>query len=85
MPATARSAVLDATGSRLAEFITVGVDDDVHRLIGDLPEGHGILGRLIVDAKPLRLPDLSEHPDELRFPAPPPADAIVPGRADTAA
>jgi nitrate/nitrite-specific signal transduction histidine kinase len=60
--------VLDATGSRLAEFITVGVDDDVHRLIGDLPEGHGILGRLIVDAKPLRLPDLSEHPASFGFP-----------------
>jgi signal transduction histidine kinase len=60
--------VLDAAGSRLAEFITVGVDDDVHRLIGDLPEGHGILGRLIVDAKPLRLPDLSEHPASFGFP-----------------
>ena len=60
--------VLDATGSRLAEFITVGVDDDVHRLIGDLPEGHGILGRLSLDAKPLRLPDLSEHPASFGFP-----------------
>jgi signal transduction histidine kinase len=60
--------VLDATGSRLAQFITVGIDDDTHRLIGDLPEGHGILGRLIVDAKPLRLPDLSEHPDSFGFP-----------------
>jgi signal transduction histidine kinase len=60
--------VLDAAGSRLAQFITVGIDDDTHRLIGDLPEGHGILGRLIVDAKPLRLPDLSEHPDSFGFP-----------------
>ena len=60
--------VLDDTGTRLAQFITVGIDDDTHRLIGDLPEGHGILGLLIVDAKPLRLPDLREHPDSFGFP-----------------
>ena len=33
-----------------------------------LPEGHGILGLLIVDAKPIRLPDLREHPDSYGFP-----------------
>jgi nitrate/nitrite-specific signal transduction histidine kinase len=60
--------VLDDTGTRLAQFITVGIDDGTHRLIGDLPEGHGILGLLIVDAKPLRLPDLREHPDSFGFP-----------------
>ena len=61
--------VLDDSGTRLAQFITVGIDDDVHALIGDLPEGLGILGSLIVDAKPLRLPDLREHPDSFGFPA----------------
>ncbi|MEA2931400.1 MAG: hypothetical protein QOI56_185 [Actinomycetota bacterium] len=60
--------VLDETGTRLAQFITVGIDDDTHRLIGDLPEGHGILGLLIVDAVPLRLPDLREHPDSSGLP-----------------
>ncbi len=60
--------VLDETRTRLAEFITVGIDDETHRAIGDLPEGHGILGLLIVDAKPLRLPDLREHPDSYGFP-----------------
>ena len=60
--------VLDDSGTRLAEFITVGIDDETHRAIGDLPEGHGILGLLIVDAKPLRLPDLTEHPDSYGFP-----------------
>lgn len=60
--------VLDRTGTRLAQFITVGVDDEVHRAIGALPEGHGILGSLIVDAKPLRLPEISEHPDSYGFP-----------------
>lgn len=60
--------VLDETGTGLTQFITVGIDDDGYRLIGDLPEGHGILGLLIVDAKPLRLPDLREHPDSFGFP-----------------
>jgi signal transduction histidine kinase len=60
--------VLDDDGTRLAQFITVGIDDDTHALIGALPEGHGLLGSLIVDAKPLRLPDLREHPDSFGFP-----------------
>ncbi len=35
---------------------------------GHLPEGHGILGLLIVQPKPLRLPDLTAHPDSYGFP-----------------
>lgn len=60
--------VLDESRTRLAQFITVGLDDETYRAIGDLPEGHGILGLLIVDAEPLRLPDLREHPDSYGFP-----------------
>jgi signal transduction histidine kinase len=60
--------VLDESGTQLAEFITVGISDDVRRAIGHLPEGHGILGLLIADAKPLRLADLTTHPDSFGFP-----------------
>jgi signal transduction histidine kinase len=60
--------VLDESGTRLAQFITVGIDDEGRRRIGSLPEGHGILGLLILDAEPLRLPDLTEHPDSYGFP-----------------
>lgn len=60
--------VLDETHTRLAQFITVGVDDATRGAIGHLPEGHGILGLLISDARPLRLPDLREHPDSYGFP-----------------
>jgi signal transduction histidine kinase len=60
--------VLDETGTKLSQFITVGIDDEAHKRIGMLPEGHGILGLLIVDAEPLRLPDLNEHPDSYGFP-----------------
>ena len=60
--------VLDETKTRLAEFVTVGLDDGARRAIGELPKGHGILGLLIVDPKPIRLPDLREHPDSYGFP-----------------
>ena len=60
--------VLDDTGSRLAEFITVGLSDDETLRIGPRPEGHGILGLLILEPKPLRLPDLHAHPDSFGFP-----------------
>ncbi len=52
----------------LSEFITVGVDEGTRAEIGDLPKGHGILGLLIADPRPLRLPDLREHPDSFGFP-----------------
>ncbi|MEO7397272.1 MAG: GAF domain-containing protein, partial [Ilumatobacteraceae bacterium] len=60
--------VLDESGSRLAEFITIGLTAEQTSLIGARPEGHGILGLLILEPKPLRLPDLHEHPDSFGFP-----------------
>src|SRR4051812_12838052 len=60
--------VLDESGTKLAEFITVGLSEDQRHHIGNLPEGKGILGLLIVDPKPIRLPDLGEHPDSYGFP-----------------
>lgn len=60
--------VLDPAGSRLDDFITVGLDDDQVDAIGRLPEGHGILGLLIVDPQPLRLADLADHRDAYGFP-----------------
>ncbi len=60
--------VLDESGTALAQFITVGIDDDTYRAIGPLPRGHGILGLLIREPRPLRLPDLREHPDSYGFP-----------------
>jgi signal transduction histidine kinase len=52
----------------LSEFITVGVDPETYTAIGHLPEGHGILGLLIVDPQPLRLRDLSAHEQSYGFP-----------------
>lgn len=60
--------VLDRSGRQLSNFVPVGIDDETRSAIGDLPKGHGILGLLIVDARPLRLPDLRAHPDSYGFP-----------------
>jgi signal transduction histidine kinase len=60
--------VLDETGAALAEFIVSGIDDDTYRAIGDLPKGHGILGLLITDPRPLRMPDLTTYPASFGFP-----------------
>ena len=47
--------VLDAPRTELERFLTVGIDEDARREIGDLPRGHGVLGVLIREPKPLRL------------------------------
>jgi signal transduction histidine kinase len=60
--------VLDPAGTALSEFITVGIDEQTRAEIGDLPKGHGILGLLIAQPRPIRLPDLREHPDSFGFP-----------------
>jgi len=60
--------VLDESQQSLVEFITVGMADHEVAAIGALPEGHGVLGLLIVEPKPLRLPDLARHPDSHGFP-----------------
>jgi GAF domain-containing protein len=60
----ARYAALGVLGDRLEldRFITVGIDEDTRRAIGDLPRGHGVLGELIRNPVPLRLSSIGEHP-----------------------
>lgn len=53
---------------KLAEFLPVGISDELRARIGDLPSGHGILGELIRHPEPLRLSELSEHPASYGFP-----------------
>jgi signal transduction histidine kinase len=60
--------VLDPQRTYLAEFLTAGIDDAGRAAIGELPKGHGLLGVLIHRPQPLRLPDLTEHPDRFGFP-----------------
>ena len=61
--------VIDGSGRELARFVTFGIDDETRDAIGDLPRGHGVLGVLIDDARPLRLDDLTRDPRSVGFPA----------------
>lgn len=60
--------VLDPDGKGLAEFVHLGMDEEVVARIGHLPRGEGILGVLIREPAPLRLDDLATHPDSVGFP-----------------
>lgn len=60
--------LLDSTGTRIGEFLHVGFDDATVARIGDPPEGRGILGLLITDPRPLRLDDLTTHPESCGLP-----------------
>ncbi len=61
--------VIDQSGSGLELFVTTGIDPEMLAAIGDPPHGRGILGALIVEAKPLRLHDLTKDPRSVGFPA----------------
>ncbi|WP_216905839.1 GAF domain-containing sensor histidine kinase [Nocardia noduli] len=58
----------DRSITQLAEFVYEGIDDRTRVMIGDLPRGHGVLGLLIEDPKPIRLKDLSTHAASVGFP-----------------
>ena len=60
--------VIDQNGTGLENFVTTGLDEETVGSIGDLPRGRGILGVLIRDAKPLRLPELGADPRSAGFP-----------------
>ncbi len=60
--------VISEDGRGLAQFLVVGVDEEMTARIGSLPAGHGVLGKLISDPHPLRLDDLALHPDSFGFP-----------------
>lgn len=60
--------VLAPDGRLLERFITHGIDDATRALIGPPPRGHGILGLVIRERRPIRLPDLERHPDSYGFP-----------------
>jgi signal transduction histidine kinase len=46
---------------KLSQFIPVGVTDRQVEAIGPLPTGRGLLGELIRNPRPLRLPELAAH------------------------
>ncbi|WP_027929717.1 GAF domain-containing sensor histidine kinase [Amycolatopsis thermoflava] len=61
--------VLNQDREGLAEFVYEGIGEKTRREIGDLPTGHGLLGLLIQQPKPIRLDDISQHAASSGFPA----------------
>jgi signal transduction histidine kinase len=61
--------VLNDRGDGLERFLTLGIDGAERARIGELPRGHGVLGVLIKDPRPLRLPDVGKHPHSYGFPS----------------
>ena len=55
-------------GGRLAEFVPVGLNEEEIARIHHWPEGRGLLGELITNPRPLRLPDISADPRSFGFP-----------------
>jgi signal transduction histidine kinase len=60
--------LLGSDGKVLDHFTTHGIDAERRARIGPPPKSHGILGHVIRDAKPLRLADVTKHPDFFGFP-----------------
>lgn len=60
--------VIAPDGRVLESFTTAGLTPEERARIGAPPKGHGILGLLIREARPIRLPDLTRHPDSYGFP-----------------
>lgn len=60
--------VLREGGGGLAQFIHVGIDDELAATMGALPAGKGVLGQLITEPHPLRIANLGEHPSSVGFP-----------------
>jgi signal transduction histidine kinase len=60
--------ILDRERRELERFITRGIDEETHRVIGDLPRGRGILGVLIDEPHPLRIARVGDHPKSYGFP-----------------
>jgi signal transduction histidine kinase len=59
--------VLGRTGG-IREFVTTGITDPERARIGHLPVGRGILGLLIKEARPIRIPDITKDPRSVGFP-----------------
>ena len=59
--------VLGSSG-KLSQFITSGMSENEKQLIGRYPQGLGLLEVVIREEKPMRISNLSRHPESIGFP-----------------
>ena len=60
--------VISPEGDRLTRFEIAGMTPEEVAAIGPLPVGHGILGLIVKEARPLRIPRISDDPRRHGFP-----------------
>ena len=60
--------VLTPDGRSIQDFLTVGITPEQRAALGDPPTGHGLLGALTREARPLRIPDIGADPRSVGFP-----------------
>ncbi len=60
--------VLGEDTPHIERFITRGVTDEQRAAIGHPPVGHGILGLLIQEQRPMRIPEIGADPRSAGFP-----------------
>lgn len=62
----------------IKSFITSGLSKKEREKIGELPRGHGLLGVLIKQGQPLRIPKIADDPRSCGFPSNhPPMDSLL--------
>jgi signal transduction histidine kinase len=59
--------IVGASGS-IERFVTSGIDEESRARIGPLPRGHGLLGLIISENRPFRIPDIATDPRRYGFP-----------------
>ncbi len=60
--------VLDEKGEYIDQFITSGISPEQRALLGEPPRGHGLLGLLIKEGRPILVPEIQNHPKSVGFP-----------------
>lgn len=60
--------VLEEEGLFIEQFITVGITPEQRALMGDFPRGHGLLGALIREGRPIRIPNIAADTRSTGFP-----------------
>jgi signal transduction histidine kinase len=60
--------VLTPDGSSIQDFLTVGITPEQRAALADPPTGHGLLGALTREARPLRIPDIGADLRSVGFP-----------------
>jgi two-component system, NarL family, sensor histidine kinase DevS len=60
--------VLAPDGQFIEQFITSGISAEQRAKLGAPPRGHGLLGVLIREGKPIRVPDMARHERSVGFP-----------------